>query len=77
MSETQATLVYDGDCGICRYWVNYWEQLTGNRACYRTYQDTAANFPSIPLEEFKRSIQLIEPSGLYFPTVGLDNFSKC
>lgn len=63
MSETRATLVYDGDCGICRYWVNYWEQLTDNSVCYRTYQDTAANFPSIPLEEFKRSIQLIEPNG--------------
>ena len=26
-----ATLVYDGDCGICRYWVNYWQELTGER----------------------------------------------
>ena len=25
MSDTRPTLVYDGDCGICRYWVDYWQ----------------------------------------------------
>lgn len=63
MPETQATLVYDGDCGICLYWVSYWQLLTGDRVCYRTYQDAATDFPSIPLDDFKRSIQLIEPGG--------------
>jgi len=63
MSETQATLVYDGDCRICLYWVNYWQLMTGKSICYRTYQDAATDFPSIPLDDFKRSIQLIESGG--------------
>ena len=30
-------LVFDGDCGFCRYWVEYWRQLTGERVNYRPY----------------------------------------
>ena len=56
-------LVYDGDCGICREWVRYWEQLTGDTVVYRPYQDAAADYPDISVEEFKRAIQLIEADG--------------
>jgi len=63
MSPTLPTLVYDGDCAICRYWVAYWRTLTGERVVFRPYQEAAADFPSIPLEAFQRAIQLIEPDG--------------
>ncbi|HEV2979619.1 MAG TPA: lipase maturation factor family protein [Casimicrobiaceae bacterium] len=63
MAEAPSTLVYDGDCGICRYWVDYWQGLTGAGVLYRPYQEAAADFPRIPLPEFARSIQLIEPDG--------------
>ena len=63
MSETRTTLVYDGDCDICRYWVNYWRSLTSGRVVYRPYQEAAADFPSIPREAFARAIQLIESDG--------------
>jgi predicted DCC family thiol-disulfide oxidoreductase YuxK len=63
MSETRPTFVYDGDCGICRYWVNYWQGLTGDRVCYRPYQEAAADFPEIPPEAFPHAVQLIEPDG--------------
>ena len=35
MSQGLPTLVYDGDCGICRYWVTYWRDLTAERVIYR------------------------------------------
>jgi predicted DCC family thiol-disulfide oxidoreductase YuxK len=57
------TLVYDGDCTICRYWVAYWQELTSNCVVYRPYQEAATDFPAIPLEAFQRAIQLIEPDG--------------
>jgi predicted DCC family thiol-disulfide oxidoreductase YuxK len=57
------TLVYDGDCAVCRYWVNYWQELTGGRVVYRSYQNAAADFPAISSEEFRRAIQFIEPGG--------------
>jgi len=63
MSEARPTLVYDGDCGICCYWVNYWQGLTSDHIVYRPYQEAAADFPTIPLEAFRRAIQLIEPEG--------------
>ena len=63
MSETRPTLVYDGDCGICRYWVDYWQGLTGERVRYRPYQQAAADFPSIAPHAFAQAIQLIEPDG--------------
>lgn len=40
-------LVYDGDCGFCGYWARYWQKLTGDSVDYRTYQDVAADYPSI------------------------------
>jgi len=61
MSETRPTFVYDGDCGICRYWVNYWQGLTDDRVLYRPYQEAAADFPEIPREAFPHAVQLIEP----------------
>src|ERR1700730_15613289 len=63
MSQARPTLVYDGDCGICRYWVDYWQGLTGARVIYRPYQEAAGDFPAIPLEAFRHAIQLIEPDG--------------
>jgi predicted DCC family thiol-disulfide oxidoreductase YuxK len=63
MSQGLATLVYDGDCAICRYWVIYWQGLTHGRVVFRPYQEAAADFPTIPVETFQRAIQLIEPDG--------------
>src|SRR5580658_9551445 len=63
MSQPLPTLVYDGDCAICRYWVSYWQGLTNQRVVYRPYQEAAADFPTIPPEAFQRAIQLIEPDG--------------
>jgi len=63
MSQARPTLVYDGDCGICRYWVDYWQGLTGERVIYRPYQEAAVDFPAIPPEAFQHAIQLIEPDG--------------
>ena len=55
MSSTTATLVYDGDCGICAYWVDYWQELTDDRVVFRPYQEAAKDFPSIPPEAFPAS----------------------
>src|SRR5271170_5611069 len=64
--QSVPTLVYDGDCGICSYWVNYWRELTSGRVVFRPYQEAAKDFPSIAPEAFQRAIQLIEPDGRVF-----------
>ena len=61
--DARPTLVFDGACGICGYWVNYWRGLTGERIVYRPYQEAAADFPAIPASAFERAIQFIETDG--------------
>jgi len=62
-ANIKPVLIYDGDCGICLYWVNYWQGLTGDSVEYRPYQVVAGNYPDISLDEFRRSIQYITPDG--------------
>jgi hypothetical protein len=61
MDASCATLMFDGDCAICRSWVSYWQRLTNGRVTYRPYQEAAADFPAIACEAFERAIWLIEP----------------
>jgi predicted DCC family thiol-disulfide oxidoreductase YuxK len=63
VSQTLPTLVYDGDCAICGYWVSYWQGLTEPRVVFRPYQEAATEFPAIPREAFEQAIQFIELDG--------------
>ena len=56
-------IVFDGDCGFCRVWIERWRRVTGDRVEYAPFQEVAARFPEIPLERFRRSVQLLEPDG--------------
>ncbi|MBZ5593699.1 MAG: lipase maturation factor family protein [Acidobacteriia bacterium] len=56
-------LIFDGDCTFCRTWIGLWKQLTGNQVAYAPYQEIAAQFPQIPLENFKSAVQLVLPDG--------------
>jgi predicted DCC family thiol-disulfide oxidoreductase YuxK len=56
-------LIYDGDCGFCKYWLRYWNRLTGDRVAYAPYQEIAAQYPEIPVDEFKRAVKYIAPDG--------------
>jgi len=62
-SREKPVLIFDGDCGICRYWVDYWHKLTGDTVEYRPYQEVAADYPDITVDEFRRAIQLIDTDG--------------
>ena len=48
MSNLRPTLIFDGECGICRTWVDYWAQLTGDRVAYRPYQEAALDLSADP-----------------------------
>src|SRR5216684_341036 len=56
-------LIFDGDCGFCRIWVQYWNRLTGDRVAYEPYQNVASQFPDIPPERFAKSVHLALPGG--------------
>jgi lipase maturation factor 1 len=62
-ADPQPLLVYDGDCAFCRYWAQYWQRLTGDTVRYRPYQEVAAEYPDISIDQFKRAVQYITPDG--------------
>ena len=56
-------LVFDGRCGFCRIWIDYWKQITGPAVDYAPFQEVGANFPQIPPEQFSQAVQLILADG--------------
>jgi predicted DCC family thiol-disulfide oxidoreductase YuxK len=58
-------LIFDGECSICRAWVEYWKQLTDG-VLYIPYQEIGDRFPDIPRQEFAVAVQLVLPSGEAF-----------
>jgi predicted DCC family thiol-disulfide oxidoreductase YuxK len=62
-------LVFDGDCGFCRYCVDYARAVTdveaGRAVRYEPYQSVAPQYPDISIDEFKASIRLVTPTARY------------
>ncbi len=59
-------LVFDGDCGFCRRWIERWKRKTGDRIEYVAFQELGDRFPEIPRERCAQSVQLIEPDGAVY-----------
>lgn len=59
----QNVLIWDGDCGFCKFWKTRWQSKTGDKILFETYQAFAKHFPDIPLKEFKKASRLIEIDG--------------
>ena len=56
-------LLFDGDCGFCRFWVARWRAATRGQVDFAPAQQEAARFPQIAKESWKRSVQLVTPKG--------------
>jgi predicted DCC family thiol-disulfide oxidoreductase YuxK len=56
-------LIYDGKCGFCRIWIDYWKQITKDAVHYAASQEVAPDYPQIPPAAFSESVQLVLPSG--------------
>ena len=56
-------LIFDGRCGFCKIWIEYWKVITRGRLAYAPSQEVGDNYPQIPKEEFGKSVQLVMPSG--------------
>ena len=56
-------VIFDGNCGFCRIWADYWKRLTGDQVEYTPFQEAAGQFPEIPIDRFARSVHLALPDG--------------
>ena len=59
-------MIWDGECHFCKRWIERWREITAGKVDYATYQEAAARFPEIPVEQFKRAVAFIEPDGEVF-----------
>ena len=62
-SSAVPILIYDGNCGFCRIWIDYWRQLTGARVEYLASQQVGNRFPQIAQEAYKQAVQLVQADG--------------
>lgn len=69
------TIVWDGTCGFCKFWVTRWKDKTGSSVDYTPYQDVAEHYKDVPLKEFKKASRLIEPNGNIYS--GPDSAYRC
>jgi len=60
---SRPTMLYDGDCGVCRTAVDRWREATGNQIEYAPYQEAGARFPQIDQHQFRRAVHLVEADG--------------
>jgi lipase maturation factor 1 len=59
-------MIWDGECLFCKRWVERWREITNGKVEYAAYQEAAARFPEIPINQFRRFVVLIEPDGQTF-----------
>jgi predicted DCC family thiol-disulfide oxidoreductase YuxK len=59
-------ILYDGDCGFCRFWVARWRIVTRGALDFAPAQQEADRFPQITPEAAARAIQLVMPQGEVF-----------
>ena len=59
-------LLFDGDCGFCRFWVARWLVMVRDQVDCAPAQQEASRFPQIAEEAWKRSLQLVTPEGAVY-----------
>ena len=61
--QTHPLVLYDGTCGFCKIWIEYWKLLTKGRVDYASSRERGNEFPGISRDSFARSVQLVQPGG--------------
>ncbi len=66
MTNNIPVMLYDGDCGFCKHWVEKWHQATGEQVAYEPYQKVLTDYPRLNEAQCRESIQLVMPGGIIF-----------
>jgi lipase maturation factor 1 len=59
----KAVLLFDGDCGFCRHWIERWRGKTGGRVEYAPYQEAGSRFPQLAPGTLAEAVCLVESGG--------------
>src|SRR5271169_4626731 len=67
MPTTSAgTLVFDGHCGFCRIWIEYWQALLDDSLEYVPSQEIGDRFPTLDRTALKSAVYLVTSDGSAF-----------
>jgi predicted DCC family thiol-disulfide oxidoreductase YuxK len=59
----QLHVLFDGDCGFCRFWVERWRADAREPARFEPFQQAAGRYPEIPLPAFNEAVQAVDTDG--------------
>jgi len=59
-------LLFDGDCGFCRFWVARWRAAVRDQVDFAPAQQETFRFPQITEQAWTRSVQLVMPEGTVY-----------
>lgn len=63
MEVSRPTLIFDGDCGFCRRWVEIWRLWTGDKVEYLAAKSRGERFAKISDEMVQESVVFVAPDG--------------
>jgi predicted DCC family thiol-disulfide oxidoreductase YuxK len=63
MPDQKPLLLFDGNCGFCRIWIDYWKKLTAGKIDYAPYQEVAEQYPQVSREAAARAVQYVRTDG--------------
>ena len=58
-------MLFDGNCGFCKRWIERWQRVTGDTVDYAPAQSMSSRFPEVPLSRFAEAVQLREADGTW------------
>lgn len=61
-------MIFDGNCGFCKFWINRWHRSTGDTIEYIPSQSSEVRkrFPEIPQSAYETSVQFVETNGVVY-----------
>jgi predicted DCC family thiol-disulfide oxidoreductase YuxK len=64
--DAQFIMLYDGDCGFCRYWVRRWQKKIGDSITFEAYQTAHKRYEQVSEAMCREAVQLVTPKGFVF-----------
>jgi lipase maturation factor 1 len=63
MEIERPLVLYDGDCGFCKRWVDRWRVQAGAEVDFAPYQEASGRFPELAAAKAPESVRFVEPGG--------------
>lgn len=68
--KNKPLMVYDGNCGFCKYWVIKWKLMSGDSIEYQPFQKVASSFKDINAKHFAEAVRFIDMDGKVYSGPG-------